>query len=249
MRRAIVLLAGALLSSCGGSSSSSAMPSQATPARVRFADGAPELEALVGSTPQSICSSASNPCYLQVNGQTVTSLFSYGSMTSFANVTSGPLSLVARDTLGYAVGPLTTAPLTGGQRYTLVVVGSYPAYRVLTFAEPASDGAQLSLYEASPAVPQAAFGRFVASSHSGFDELGSARLGTVVTVRLGKRVTDFGGYAGPSDDPIGALTLKAVNAFDTHDVLPFHAAGRLSLFLFDPKSGSTSGPLFGSLDR
>jgi hypothetical protein len=251
------VIAGTLLAltACGGSSSgSSSMPPVSNGmARVRFVDGTPELEAPVNGIPQNICASASLPCYLQVNGQTVTSLFAYGSATEFQNVTAGTLSLVARDEAGYAVGPLKSAQLSAGKRYTLIVVGAYPHYSVLTFEEPASSKgkAQLSLYEASPAVPSADFGSFTASSHSGFKELGSAKLGDVVTVSLGAKVSNFGGYAGRGNKPFanGDVTLASVSTFDKHNVLPFHNASRFSLLLFDAKSGSSSGPVFGSLDQ
>jgi hypothetical protein len=210
---------------------------------VRFADGAPVLETLSGSQLQVL-----GTAYLQLDAQTIASSFEYGTFTPFLPVAAGAHTLTARDSLGYAVGPLPTGPLTAGKRYTLAVVGSYPNYRVLSFAEPAAAGAQLSLYEASPTVATSSFGSFRASSHSDFKVLGSAQLGSVVTVALGKRVSNFGGYAGPSSNPYGALKPAQINAFDTHNVLPFHAAGRLSLFLFDPKSGSPFGPVFGSLD-
>jgi hypothetical protein len=234
-----------VLAGCGGSSSSSsAMPAVAN-ASVRFAEGAPNLETLIGGVPESI-----GFAYLQVDGKTVASSFNYGTFTPFVAVSAGAHSLVARDELGYAVGPLATPALTGGDRYTLILVGSYPNYRVLAFAEPAGNGnAQLSLYEASPTVPQAAFGSFRASSHSDYQQLGSAKLGNVATVNLGKRVTDFGGYAGKASAPIGSFTPAQIDSFDDHNVLPFHAVSRLSLFLFDPKPGSTLGPLFGSLDE
>jgi hypothetical protein len=222
-------------------------------ARVRFADGAPALETVIGGTPQTLCLGANAPCYLQVNGQTVSELFYYGTMTSFVNVTAGTLSLVARDGAGYAVGPFKTAALAAGKQYTLIVVGTYPTYRVLAFEEPASSkgNVQLSLYEASPTVPSADFGSFRASSHSGFKARGSAQLGNVVTVSLGASVSNFGGYAGRGSKPFtgGDLTVAGVNAFDKHNALPFHNASRFSLFLFDAKSGSASGPVFGSLDR
>jgi hypothetical protein len=220
-------------------------------ARVRFAEGAPELEALINGQPQSLCFGLTAPCYLQVNGQTVTELFYYGTFTSFTFVTPGVQSLEALDDLGYRVGPLKSGPLSAGKDYTLIVVGTYPKYRVLTFEEPPSSkgNAQLSLYEASPSVPSADFGSFIASSHSGFKELGSAKFGSVVTVSLGARVSNFGGYTGQGDKPFtgGDLTLASVDTFDKHNVLPFHNASRFSLFVFDP--APTSGPVFGSLDR
>lgn len=254
-------LAGVVVSSlfamtaCGGSSSSSSSlpPASNGVARVRFADGAPELETVIGGTPQTVCLGANAPCYLQVNGETVSQLFYYGTMTSFVSVTAGTLSLVARDGAGYAVGPFKTTALAAGKQYTLILVGTYPKYSVLAFEEPAraKGNAQLSLYEASPTVPSADFGSFRASSHSGFKALGSARLGSVVTVSLGASVSNFGGYTGRGSKPFtgGDLTLAGVNAFDKRNALPFHNALRFSLFLFDAKSGSASGPVFGSLDR
>jgi hypothetical protein len=68
-------------------------------------------------------------------------------------------------------------------------------------------------------------------------------------VALGKSVSNFGGYVGPAGAPLGALTPAQIDSFDSRNVLPFHQAARLSLFLFDPKAGSRSGPVFGSLDR
>src|SRR6202034_2221843 len=60
------------MTACGGSSSnSSSMPPVSSgTARVRFADGAPELEALINGVPQDI-----GNAYLQVDGQTVSSAF------------------------------------------------------------------------------------------------------------------------------------------------------------------------------
>lgn len=223
------------------------MPGQSATARVRFADGAPHLETLINGYPQDIGSNA----YLQVDSQTVVTTFSYGTFTSFLSMNAGAHSLVARDPLGYAVGPLKTTTLTAGKTYTLVVVGSYPKYQVLTFEEPASSGAALSMYNASPSRPQVTFGTFRASTHSGFRQRGSARFGNVTTVSLGKSVTDLGGYAGSTGSPIGTVTPSQIDVFDRHNVLPYHNIARLSLFLFDTKcaSGSCPGPLFGSLDR
>lgn len=244
----LVMLACPLaLAACGGSSSSSsAMPPQAASVRVRFAQGAPELETMVGSVVLNI-----GLAYLQVDGKTAASSFNYGTFTPFLMVPAGAHSIVARDVAGYAVGPIKTSSLSPGGRYTLVLVGTFPKYQVLTFAEPGSStNAQLSLYEASPAVPQAGFGSFAASSHSGFKQLGSAKLGSVVTVNLGKSVTNFGGFAGTASTQIGAITPAEINSFNAHNVLPFHNISRLSLFLFDSKGGSPpTGPLFGSLDK
>jgi hypothetical protein len=239
------ILAGAF-AGCGGSSSSSgSIPPATQPAKARYLDGAPELEALIGGVPQPI-----GVAYLQVDSQTVASSFSYGTMSSFLPVAAGAHSLFARSTLGYFVGPLNTASLSPGKRYTLVVVGSYPHYRVLSFEEPAvSKTAAISLYEASPSVPKATFGTFKASTKSNFKQLGSARFGNLSTISLGKSVSDIGGYVGPSSKLLGALSPSKINFFDSKNVLPFQNATRLSLFLFDPKSGSTVGPVVGSLDQ
>jgi hypothetical protein len=230
---------------CGGSSSSSSStPPQAQAVRVRFVEGAPELMTLINGVPTDI-----GLAYLQVDGSTVATSFPYGAVTPFVLLNAGTHSLKALDELGYFVGPVKTNALSPGGRYTIVLVGAYPNYRALTFAEPASSkNAQLSLYEASPTDRQSGFGSFRANSSSDFKQLGSATYGSVSTVSLGSHVSDFGGYAGSANDPFGALTLAQVNAFDAHNELPFHAAARLSLFLFDPKSGSASR-VFGSLDQ
>jgi hypothetical protein len=242
---ALALAVALELTACGGTSSSSTTPATAGPARVRFVDGAPSLETLVGSTPQDIGSNA----FLQVNGQTVVTPFVYGTFTPFINVASGVKTLFARSPVGYAVGPITSASLSPGKRYTLIVVGSFPNYKVLTFEEPASASkAQLSFYEASPTVPNAAFGRFNVSTGSQFKQLGTASLGNVATVSLGSKVSNIGGYVGTTSAPIGTITPSQINPFNKHNALPFHNSSRLSLFLFDPKSGSAFGPVFGSLD-
>jgi len=241
-----VLACAFALSACGGSNAapSGALPAQQGGARVRFADGAPLLETLINGVPQDI-----GTAYLQMDGATVASQFSYGTLTPFLGVAAGAHSLVARDQLGYAVGPLKTPSLTAGSRYTLIVVGAYPNYRVLAFGEPKStSGAQLSFYEASPAVATADFGSFTASNHSNFKALGSAHLGNVVTVGIGGHVANFGGFVGPANAPIGTLTPAQIDPFDAHNVLPFHRIGRLSLFLFDRKYASVA-PVFGSLDQ
>ncbi|MBV9719671.1 MAG: DUF4397 domain-containing protein [Candidatus Eremiobacteraeota bacterium] len=211
---------------------------------MRFVDGAPSLEALINGAPQDI-----GAAYLQAGGETVASTFQYGAMTAFLAVNAGTLSLVARDTLGYQVGPLKSSPLAGGKQYTLVVVGVYPHYRVLTFDEPSAGGAAISLYEASTTVANAGFGRFRASTHSQFQTLGNAAFGTVTTASLGKSVSDVGGYVGPANAPIGTQTPSQIDGFDARNVLPFYNSARLSLFLFDAKPSSGLGPVFGSLDR
>jgi hypothetical protein len=219
------------------------MPSASSSVSVRLVDGAPSLEALVNGVPTDI-----GAAYLQVDGQTVTSSFAYGTLSSFIHLNPGVHSLKALDALGYSVGPLKTTTLTAGNRYTLVVIGAYPSYSVLAFEEPKSaSGVQLSFYEASPSVSSADFGRFAASSRSNFTKLGSAHFGTVATVALGARVSDLGGYVGSSAAPLGALALKQIDSFDRRNVLPFHQAARLSLFLFDLKASSS--PVVGSLDR
>jgi len=203
------------------------------------------LEALVNGVPTDI-----GAAYLQVDGRTVASSFNYGTITPFGSLPSGSHSLRALDTLGYAVGPISTPSLIGGKRYTIVMVGSYPHYQVLAFEEPANGtGAQLSLYEASPSVPTAGFGSFRASSHGSFVQRGSAKFGAVATASLGAKISDLGGYAGSASKPIGELTPAQIDSFDRHNALPFHAASRLSLFLFDVNSQSSHGPVFGSLDR
>ncbi|HEX3369509.1 MAG TPA: DUF4397 domain-containing protein [Candidatus Cybelea sp.] len=248
-----------VLAACGGNSSSSSSgmpPAASSTVRVRFAEAAPELETIINGVPASIGSA-----YLQVNGETVSSQFNYGTITPFLNMTPGTKSMTALNILGYRVGPFKSAPLTGGKDYTLALVGSYPHYRVLSFVEPSGSkaGAQLSLYEASPAVPEADFGSFDAASQTNFKRLGSATLGNVATVSLGAHVANFGAYAGKGTTPFlcgsvtcGELTPASVDSFDKRNELPFHNASRLSLFLFDPDENNASGPtgpVFGSLDR
>lgn len=247
----VLALSITVVAGCGGSnSSSSTIPSQEQgSATVRFIDGSPSLETIIAGVPQPICSGISSPCYLHVNGQTVTQSYYYGTITNFMNVAPGILSLVARTVAGYAVGPLKTDALAAGKRYTIIVAGIYPNYHALTFEEPATNSsAQVSLYEASPTIPKAAFGSFNASGHPNFRQLGTATYGTMTTVTVGKSVTNFGAYVGAKSSPIGQITPSQLNTFDKHNVLPFHAIERLSLFLFT-NPGSTSGEVFGSLDR
>lgn len=243
------------LTACGSTPSSSTLPSASARVSVRFADGSPLLETYANGALQSLGSSA----YLQVDGHTVASTFLYGSFSPFVTLDAGTLALVARDNLGYAVGPLKTPPLTAGKSYTLIVVGAYPSYSVLAFEEPASNGdAQLSLYEASPSLPKAAFGSFQASDDSNLKQLGSVVYGNVATVTLGKSATNFGGWAATtscantSSRSRHCLTLVEINPFDKHNVLPFHNATRLSLFLFDAAPSNPypqKGPLLGELDQ
>ncbi|MBV8281623.1 MAG: DUF4397 domain-containing protein [Candidatus Eremiobacteraeota bacterium] len=245
VRRACALVCIAAGAGCGSSSSSSGIPAVSTSVLVRFADGSPSLKTLINGYPTDI-----GAAYLQANGKTVASTFVYGTLTTFVMQPAGALSLKALDTTGYFVGPLKTPALTAGNSYTLVVVGAYPNCSVLAFAEPkASSGAQMSFYEASPTVPSTDFGSFSASTHTHFKQLGSAQLCSVATVSLGGTASNLGGYVGKTGARLGALTLRQINPFDTRNVLPYHRAARLSLFLFDPKASSSIGPVFGSLDR
>ncbi len=203
-----------------------------------------ELEALINGVPTQLES-----VYLRVNGQTLASSFDYGTITQYYDVSPGTASLSALDTSGYRVGPLRSPGLSAGKRYTLILLGSYPNYSVLAYEEPpASAGAQLSLYEASPTAPKAEFGTFAASAHSHFTQLGTASLGSVTTVALGKHVTNVGGYVAAAGGRLGTVTPSQLNSFDRHNELPFHAIARLSLFLFDPISQGAN-PVFGSLDQ
>lgn len=245
-----------VLAACGAGSSSSSNgmpPAASSMVRVRFAEAAPSLETIINGVPQPIGSA-----YLRVNGQTVSSQFNYGSITTFLNMAPGTKSMSALNVLGYRVGPFKSSPLTGGKEYTLALVGSYPDYRVLTFEEPAGSkaGAQLSLYEASPASPSADFGTFTASSRSNYKKLGSATLGRVATISLGSKLSNFGGYVGRGTKPLrcgtvvcGDVTPASVDSFDKHNEVPFHNASRLSLFVVDVSSSSAVGPVIGSLDR
>jgi hypothetical protein len=240
-----VLLAGG----CGSSNNAGTSTSGASKTQVRFAEGAPLLEALVNGVPQDIGDTA----YLTVNGATVATAFPYGTITPFAAFPAGTLSLTALDSVGYAVGPIkTSTPLAAGKSYTVVLLGTYPAYRAVVFEEPASSSnAALAVYEASPSFTSADFGRFTASTGTNFKKLGTARFGNLVEVSLGKSVSNFGGYVGRGITPIthGAVTPVSLNGFDTGNALPFNNATRLSLFVFDVKPGGSLGPVFGSLDQ
>jgi hypothetical protein len=249
-RGLFLALAGSLIfGGCGGSHSNSTPSTVTEKAQVRFVEGAPTLETLVNGVPTDIGSTA----YLTVNGATVATSFLYGARTPFVALPAGTLSLTALDSLGYAVGPVKTpTTLTPGKSYTVVLLGAYPTYRVVTYEEPPNNGnAVLAIYAASPSHPSVDFGRFTASSNSNFKKLGNARFGSVVAVSLGKNVSNFGGYVGTGTKPIlnGAVTPVSVDGFDTANALPFKNASRLSLFLLDPKPGSSNGPVFGGLDE
>jgi Domain of unknown function (DUF4397) len=248
--RALSIAAAVWLCNCGGGNPSTASSGSNGNGQTsaRFVEGAPELEALVGGVPTDI-----GLAYLSVDGNTVASSFPYSSVTSYGSFPAGTLSLSALDSLGYSVGPVkTTSPLEGGKKYTVVLLGSYPDYRAVVYEDPpVSNAAQLSVYEASPSVSSADFGKFDASNQSNFVRLGSVTFGRVATVAVGKNVTNFGGYVGKGTKPFanGALTLEQVDSFDQRNVLPFHAANRLSLFVIDAKPGSTNGPVLGTLDQ
>lgn len=249
--RAVLLpILAAVALAAGGCNGSGSTPSTApAKAQVRFAEGAPKLEAVINGVLQELSGT-----YLTVNNATVASSFTYGTFTPFVPVPAGTLTLNALEPVGYALGPVkTNAPVAAGNSYTVILAGNYPKYTALVFEEPpASTNASLSLYEASPARPSADFGRYKVSTNSNFAKLGRAHYGSVVTVSLGKSVVDFGGYVGNGNHPLfnGAIALSAVDSLDATNALPFNNAGRLSLFLFDPNSGGLpSGPVFGSLDQ
>jgi hypothetical protein len=213
--------------------------------QVRFVEGAPLLQTLVNGVPTSIGSA-----YLAVGSRTVASQFPFGSVTPFAPFAAGALSLEARDSLGYSVGPLKTPALASGKRYTIVVTGAYPHYSALAFTEPdPSTGATLAIYAASPSVPSVDFGSFATRGQARYHRFGSVKYGALATAALGKQVMQFGAYVGNGTHPLsnGTITIAAVNPFDARGALPFHAASRFSLFFVDA-SGGGAGPLFGSLD-
>jgi len=248
-KRGFAILCCALaVGGCSSSSSSSSVPSQAASASARLAEGAPVLETSVNGVPVQLGSTA----YLQVDGRTVASSFLYGTFTPFVSLSAGAHSLTVLDEAGFRVGPLPISTLGAGGRYTLILVGSYPNYQVLVFDEPPPTGtAQLSLYEASPTVPQSDFGTYNTHNGGDFKQLGTAKLGQIVTVSLGSKVSNIGGYVGAKPcTPLNCISPKQINARDTNNVLPFYSASRLSLLLFDPNTGSgPKGPLFGSLDQ
>ncbi len=241
-------VAAALLTACGGSNGSTP-PASSTSGTVqlRFLEGAPSLEALVGGQPTDI-----GPAYLSVGGTTVASSFPYAALTTFGSFPAGAQSIEALDSVGYKVGPLKTTALVAGKRYTIAVIGAYPHYKAIAFQEPDSKtDVSLTAYGASPGTPQIDFGSFHASGKPQYQPLGSVSLGNVVSVALGAHVTNFGGYIGHGAKPVtgGALTVHDVNSFDSSNVLPFHAANRFSLFFIDPKPGEQLGPVVGSLDQ
>jgi hypothetical protein len=232
---------------CSSSNSTPAVSTVSDFAHVRFIEAAPILEALVNGVPTGL----GNSEYLSVDGTTTSSQFPYGYLTAYAEFHAGTQSIEVLDELGYKVGPLKTDVLSAGKQYTIAIVGSYPNYKTIVFEDPApSSSARLALYQAAPLTPSVDFGRFAASSQSNFVKLGSAAYASVVTVALGSKVTDFGGYAGRGNKPFahGALTLEDVNSFDVRNVLPFNAAGRLSLFVLDPPSSANVPTVIGNLD-
>src|SRR5262249_34493702 len=134
--------------------------------------------------------------FLQVNEATVASYFPYGWITSYSGYPAGVLNVRVLDSLGYSVGPFKTAPLASGKSYSVVLVGKYPKYKVLTFPDDAGStstkgtNASLAVYEASPTVGKVDFGTFKVSSGTKFRKLGSARFGALQTHSLGSSVTD-----------------------------------------------------------
>jgi hypothetical protein len=241
---AIVLLAG-----CGTSNDSTPSISAAPGnVQVRFIQGSPSLEAIIGGQPTDLGPST----YLSVDGTTVASSFLYAYLTPFANYHSGSLSLEALDSSGYKVGPVKTTALAAGKSYTVALVGTYPNYKALAFEEPAPQSrVTVSAYGASPSVPNADFGSFVTSGQRQYKKLGSVTLGEIATTNVGTHVTNFGAYIGHGTMPVegGAIAVESVDSFDTRGVLPFHSATRLSLFFLDPKGGQSLGPVLGSLDQ
>lgn len=219
------------------------------PAQVRFVEGAPVLETSIGGVPEQLGTNT----ILQVDETTVASYFPYGWITSYSGYRSGVLSVRVLNSLGYAMGPFKSASLTAGKSYSIVLAGTFPKYKLLTFADdaPSAGTASLAIYEASPAVPSVDFGTFKVSQNSGYRQLGSARLGSLALRSLGKRVANTGAYVGTGTTPMtgGKITLESVNSFNVRNVLPFHNVSRLSLFVLDPLAGSLLGPVFGALDQ
>lgn len=238
-----------LLNACSGAGSPSSSPAiPPTPAQsmVRFVDGSPLLEADVSGTPLGL-----GAAFLTVDGTTLASSFAYGTITQYAPFSSGSHSIVVSDSLGYSVGPFKTPPLAGDKSYSIALIGSYPRYSLLTFEDtPAGTGATLRVYEASPQMASVDFGRFRAATNSNYTKLGSVRLGALANVALGSTVSDFGAYVGTGTTPVsgGSVTLQSVDSFDGRNVLPFHNASRLSLFVLDSSPGANAGPVFGVLD-
>lgn len=259
---------GVALSACSASALGPAAPSAAPASvspryaagsvQVRFVEGAPALQTPVAGTPQALGATS----FLTVNGQTVSQpggglgqgAFVYGWITPFLYVQKGVSSLTVYDSIGYSVGPLKTANMAAGGRYTVIIVGSYPHYRTLTIAEPTlKPGAFLSVYEASPSKQTIDFGTFSASkscgsSASNYRRLGSAHFGKLTTVSLGRSRANLGGYVGTGKTPVtnGSVPLCVANPFDVKNELPFGNSYRLSLFFLDTAQG---GPVFETLDQ
>ncbi|MBV8152968.1 MAG: hypothetical protein JOY98_00985 [Candidatus Eremiobacteraeota bacterium] len=221
--------------------------SPSTQAQVRYVEGAPTLETKVNGVAVPLGTS-----FLSVNGTTIASQFAWGNITQFAPAPPGTQTVRIIDSLGYSIGPFKTPAFAAGSSYSVVLAGSYPHYHLLTFQEPKpSAGATLAVYGASPSRPSADYGRFVASSGTGFKKLGAVRLGKLSTTSLGASVSNFGAYVGTGTTPItgGKITLRSVDSFDRRNALPFHNVGRISLFLLDSSGGSTAGPVFGIFDE
>ncbi|HTU83422.1 MAG TPA: DUF4397 domain-containing protein [Candidatus Acidoferrales bacterium] len=259
IRRALAAIALLLPAACGGSSSWYAPPGPSVAAGerasggiayARFLEGAPELETSVGGIVENLGTGT-----LSVNAKTIASFFTYGTLTQFVPVGPGNVVVKVFDSLGYSMGPFT-AKVAAGESYSIVLVGTYPHYKLLVFAEPGAKGAALSVYEASPAAPQVTYGRYRArpkacgGTGTGYRALGAVHLGDVVTASLGPKVAGFGGYVGKGTTPMagGSITPCGVDAFDARNALPFNNVARLSLFVLDPGPG-TIGPVIGNLDR
>ncbi len=229
-----------------------AAPAASGAISARFVEGAPVLATSINGIVQDLGTAS-----LSVNGQTVASIFPYGYLTQYLTLRAGTVSVKAFDSVGYSVGPMTLSGLVAGKSYSIVLVGDYPHYRLIGFADPApTKGASLAVYQASPKRASIDYGRFVSSvtacsSASRFARLGSVRLGAVARASLGAKVKAFGGYVGRGTAPLagGSVTPCDANSFDTANALPFENSGRLSIFLLDPGPAGATGPAIGVLDQ
>ncbi|HTX60334.1 MAG TPA: hypothetical protein VMH02_11770 [Verrucomicrobiae bacterium] len=247
---AVLALLLAFASGCNASSNGLApVQTGATTAQARFVNGAPVLETGSGGTVVSL-----GAAYLQFDAATIASQFPYGSVTQYVSVLgTHPNSIELYDATGYSVGPIAVPPLSGGKSYSLVLVGSYPNYRILAFEDPLpTGGASIVVRNAASQYRDADFGTFDAASASGYVKRGSVAYGSEKSVSLGTSVTNLGAYAGTGTTPFpnqSSLTLASVDSFDGSSSLPFNASGRLSLFIIDQSSDGSAGPLLGVLDR